>query len=473
MNKPVCVDLDGTLVKTDTLIEALASLLRENLLYIFLIPIWLFKGLLYFKQKVSIKSSLNANLLPYNQQVINLINDYKSKGHQIILITASHQLIANKICNFLKLFDDCIGSDESINLKKENKRNYLESRFGKKNYIYIGDSINDLPVWQSASIAVIVSNNRSLYEKVKKINSDVILIKDKSNIIKLALKQFRIHQWTKNILLFLPILMAHQILDYNKFLLLLIGFFAFSFAASAIYAINDLFDINNDRLHPVKKNRPLAAGDFPVLSVLTIAPILILVSIIISYLFLPLKFLFLLILYIIITISYSLYFKKIIILDILILASLYTIRIISGGVIAEVYLSPWLLTFSMFIFLSLAIVKRYTELKNLKLNNHIESKGRGYLTKDIDLMRSLGTASAYISIMVFALYINSKDVIALYTHPSLLWAVALLLLFWITRIWFLAERGEIKEDPLVFTVKDRISYIVGLLIVLIVVGASI
>lgn len=473
MNKPVCVDLDGTLVKTDTLIEAIISLIRTNFLYIFLIPFWLLKGLLYLKQKVVSKSNLDIELLPFNQQVIQLINDYKSKGHEVILITASPQLIAEKINNYLKMFDDAIGSDLNINYKKENKMRYLESRFGKGNYIYIGNCKDDIPVWDSADTAIIVSCNRSLQEKVRKINPNILLIKEEKHYIKLILKQFRIHQWTKNLLLFLPILMAHQLFDYNKFLLLISGFIALSLSASAIYVINDLFDLNNDRLHPTKRNRPLAAGEFPILLALIVPPILILVSLIFSYFFLPLDFLLLLIAYILITFAYSSYLKRVIILDILILASLYTIRIISGGYLADVYLSPWLLTFSMFIFLSLAIVKRYTELRNLKLNNDNKSKGRGYITKDIDLMRSLGTASAYISIMVFALYINSKDVIALYTKPSLLWAVALLLLYWITRIWFLAERGEIDEDPLVFTVKDKVSYFVGLVIVLIVVGASI
>ncbi len=410
--------------------------------------------------------------MPYNYEVIELIKKFKKYGHKIILITASPQIIAEKVSEFLQLFDEAIGCNESSNLKGEKKSLYLSKRYGDKGFHYIGNSYDDIPVWKSADQAILVSNNSSLEKKLKSINPNSQIISEKFGKISLFSKQFRLHQWTKNLLLFLPILMAHQLLDFDKFIQLLIGFFIFSLTASGIYTINDLFDLESDRSHSQKRNRPLASGKFPIQLGIILPPILILFSQTFAFFFLPYKFFLVLLLYFILTTAYSFYLKRIIILDILILASLYSIRIIAGGYIVDIYLSPWLLTFSMFIFLSLAIAKRYIELHNLKLNNNYSPAGRGYRTGDIDLLRGLGTASGYISVMVFALYINSKDIVSLYTNPMLLWAVVPLLLFWITRIWFLAARGEFDEDPLVFTIKDKISYIIGLLIVLVVIGAS-
>jgi len=243
---------------------------------------------------------------------------------------------------------------------------------------------------------------------------------------------------------------------------IIIAFFSFSLIASSVYVTNDLLDLSSDRAHPRKKKRPLASGDLPLVVGLISAPLLLFIGFIIAILFLETQFLTTLLIYYVITTLYSFKLKKLVILDIMTLASLYTIRIIAGGAAVNVEISPWLLAFSMFFFLSLALVKRYTELLVMINENKTKASGRGYEIGDTDLVRGLGTASAYMSVLVFALYANSDQIQTLYTEPYYFWGIAVLLMYWITRIWFLAHRGKMTDDPIVFTVKDPTSWLIGL-----------
>jgi 4-hydroxybenzoate polyprenyltransferase len=467
-NIPLCVDLDGTLIASDSLAEAILLYIKKNPLNIFLIPFWLIRGKYYFKQKVTTISQPNTDYLPYRQDVLEYLKQEKESGRDIILVTASMKNIADSVAAHLGLFSRVIASDNGINIKGKTKAAILEKEYGKAGFDYAGDSKADLPVWQSARNAILVYPSKKIQKKAESISNITKIFNEKRNKLKLFVKEIRIYQWVKNILLFLPLLMAHKVTDLHLFLNVFEAFLAFGFIASSVYITNDLMDLESDRHHPNKRNRPLASGNFSISFGLILVPLLLIAGFGISIYFLPPKFTLSLVLYLLLTSAYSFYLKKIYIIDILILSSLYTLRIIAGTFAVDVAATPWLLAFSAFFFLNLAIVKRFTEL--LVMEN--DAKGRGYIYQDIEMLKSIGPSSGYISVLVFALYVHSGVNLSLYNHPQLLWAVAPFLLYWVTRIWFLANRGKMHDDPIVFTGKDPFSYAIGLIITLLVIGAS-
>jgi 4-hydroxybenzoate polyprenyltransferase len=470
---PLCVDLDGTLVKSDTLFEQLVRTIKINPLSILFIFFWILRGKLYFKEKLNKITAIKAELLPYNNEVIEFIKDERNNGRKVYLATASHKYIAEKVADHLRIFDGVFASDNGTNLKGKTKRDLLVNRFGEHSFDYIGNSRSDIPIWKSTNSAHIVSADNTLIKSVKNQCNIGKVFQSSAPSISTIFKELRIYQWVKNILIFLPFLLAHKIPTIDLTLTLIIAFLSFGFTASSVYILNDLMDLEADRVHPRKRFRPFASGELQISFGLILAPLLLLVAFSISVLFLSSKFTIVLLAYLIITNFYSLYFKRIYILDILTLAGLYSIRLLSGALAADVQISPWLITFSMFIFLSLAVVKRYTELIVARDLNRNHLKGRDYSLDDMDLLRSLGISSGYISVLIFALYINSREISQLYNHPQFLWGCVPLLLYWVTRIWFLAHRGKMQDDPIVFTVRDRASYLVGILIVLLALGAMI
>lgn len=469
---PLCVDLDGTLVATDTLFESIIGAIKLKPWILFILPFWCLLGKIYLKNKIGDIYKPDSSTLPFRDDVIEYLNSEKLQGRKIILATASIQAIADDIAVYTGLFDEALGSSRTFNLLSGNKEKILKERFGFRGYDYIGDSKKDIKVWKSARGAGIVGNQSKFFSKI---DEDCIIFKtfeEKSNKFKLFFNEIRIHQWVKNLLLLFPLLMAH-LLSANLFLMVLLSFISFSLCASKVYLLNDLFDLESDRHHPTKKNRPLASGALSIKFAFLLIPLFFIISFGISLLWLPLDFTIALAIYFVLTTSYSLKLKSFYIIDIILLASLYTLRLIAGAVAVNVYISPWLLEFSMFLFLSLAVIKRYTELRIMIEQNKTESKGRGYSVEDMSLLRAIGMASGYIAVFVFTLYINSKEVIQLYKQPELLWPVAVCLLYWITRMWFLAHRGKMHDDPIVFTVKDYVSYIVGFIIIILVIGAII
>jgi 4-hydroxybenzoate polyprenyltransferase len=283
------------------------------------------------------------------------------------------------------------------------------------------------------------------------------------NRLKLFLRAMRIHQWVKNLLLFVPLVMAHQVSNRALLLKTTIGFLSFSFCASSVYILNDILDLKADRDHPTKRDRPFAAGELVTAHGLILVPLLLFPGFGIAAL-LSLKFLAVLSLYYLLTLGYSLYFKRIALLDVSVLALLYTIRLFAGSALTEVVISQWLLAFSMFLFFSLSMVKRSSELYNATQRNLSQPAGRGYVVTDREQLATLGTASGYCAVLVFTLYINSSAVLNLYTHPMRLWLVCPLIFYWISRIWLLAHRGEVNEDPIVFAMKDKLSYVIGALV---------
>ena len=457
----LCVDLDGTLLSTDLLWESALILLKKKPWALGFFPFWLVKGKAHFKRQLSQRVDLNEANLPFRQDVLKFLYQEKEKGREIVLVTASEQKAAEAVVEPLSIFSKVVGSNGKLNLRGPNKRQLLEERYGYHGFDYIGDSSVDLSVWEASSSALLVEPSNRLVEKVKQMVSIQEVFRTPRSSLFEFLKALRVYQWVKNFLIFVPVVTAHKIQDGTILIQVLSAFFAFSFCASGIYVLNDLLDLQADRQHPKKKLRPFAAGKLSIPTGLFSIPLLLISGFLIAFLFLTPLFTGVLTLYVLASTVYSLYFKRIAIGDIIVLAALYSLRVLAGGVATDIPISAWLLAFSMFLFLSLAIMKRYTELNVLQGLGFENAAGRGYLSSDKDSLQTMGTVSGYLSVLVFALYINSEEVVILYRQPKMLWLICPLLLYWISRLWFRAHRGQIDDDPVIAIVKDPFSYAVG------------
>lgn len=470
-NTALCLDLDGTLIKSDALFESVFQLIKINPLFIFFIPIWLMKGKPNLKEQIDKRIDFNASTLPYNQELIDYAIEQRATGRKVYLATASHISIAEKVDKHLGIFDGIYATKDGYNLKSEKKAKVLNEEFGKGNYVYAGDAKVDFNIWKDSAAAIVVSNNKSFIDSVSKSFHIEKSFYNEVNLPKKIIKEIRVYQWVKNVLLFLPIILAHSLGNFKELSDVIIGFFSFSISASFVYVLNDLLDLDSDRSHPRKRFRPLASGDLPIQIGIALVPILLITGIGLSFM-LNFKFQLILLSYIILTTAYSFSLKKIPILDIILLATLFTSRIVAGAFAANVYLSMWILAFSMFFFMNLAVLKRYIELLVMKKKNEIEAKGRGYTIEDMGLLLSMGPAAGFLSVLVFVLYINSDQATGLYSNPLALWLISPIFLYWISRIWHLSVRGNMTDDPIVFAMKDKASYVVGLLILIIAVVAS-
>lgn len=461
---PLCTDLDDTLIKTDLVFESLFCFIKKNPLNILAAIWWFIKGgRPTLKRKLSENINLSYSSLPYNDHVVDFLKEERAKGREIVLASASDAILLEGIANNLKCFDRILGSDGKNNLKGENKRAELVRLFGEKGFDYIGDSRADLKVWPSARECLVVSSNENYINKVRRIgNVTKIFDNGKKNLFLTLLKSIRLYQWVKNLLVFVPLLMAHKFSDIGLLISSLQAFFAFSFCASSVYVINDLLDLESDRLHPVKRKRPFASGALSITYGFILLPALIIFAFIFSF---PLNngFKLALLTYFLTTFAYSLKLKQIVITDILVLASLYTLRIFAGGLAADTVISHWLLIFSMFFFLSLAGVKRFSELQRLRTGIAKRMHGRGYQEADLEVIGASGITGGVLSVFVLAVYVTSTAVTNLYTKPQILLLICPLLLYWIMRIWLFAYRGKLHEDPILFAINDRASYVLGIL----------
>lgn len=461
---PLVVDLDGTLSKTDTLAEAFLSLLKHNIWLILLLPFWLLKGKAYLKEKIAQSIDFDADDLVYNTDVIAYIKAAKLAGRQVYLATGADQIIANAVQEKLDLFDGVFASDGVINLTGSKKQALLCEKFGKNNYEYAGNSTVDLKVWASASHALVVCpNSDALSKKAQAVCDQVQAISLPVATLKTYVKAIRVHQWVKNALMFVPLITAHLMADSQAWLTVSLGFIAFSLAASSVYVLNDLLDLSADRQHHSKCNRPFAAGTIALEKGAVLFPVLFVAAFALA-LYLPKGFIFALSFYYLLTVLYSFVLKRIVMLDTVVLAALYTMRIIAGTLLLQVPFSFWLLAFSMFIFLSLALMKRYTELVQMIAHNKTSTAGRGYQAGDAQMVASFGTASGLMAVLVLALYVHSDVVKIAYQTEQVLWLACPVLLYWISRAWMIAHRGLMDDDPIIFAVKDRQSLVTGLLI---------
>ena len=467
---PLCVDLDGTLIRTDMLLETLLSLLKRNPLYLFMVPLWLRRGKAHVKQEIGRRTQVDAASLPYNEPLLAYLREEKARGRVLVLATAADRRVAERIAEHVGLFDEVVASEGETNRSGRGKLERLRERYGA--FAYAGNAEVDLEVWRGSSEAIVVSPERSLVDRAGEVTRvSHVFAEPTRPAWQLVLKAARLHQWPKNVLLFVPLVTAHQIFNPQLVGQALLAFIAFGLCASSVYLTNDMLDLAADRQHHRKRFRPFASGALP-LKVGFLATPLFLLAGLLTALLLPPTFLLLLTGYLVLTVSYSFYIKQVALLDVILLAALYTVRIVGGAAATGITVSPWLLAFSMFFFLSLAFVKRFSELSVLSLKGDEKARARGYIVGDLEQLASLGAASGYISVLVMALYISSDAVVELYSVPGALWLICPLMLYWISRVWLLARRGEMHDDPVVFALKDRVSYAVGLSAALVAVAAS-
>jgi 4-hydroxybenzoate polyprenyltransferase len=462
---PLVVDLDGTLVQTDLLIESFVRLLREKPLALLALPGWLLKGRAYLKQEIARRTHLDPTLLPYRSALLDHARGEHDRGRRVILATASDQRLAHQVAVHLGFFDQVLASDGRTNLSGERKRARLVEQYGERGFDYVGNESRDLPVWSAARKAIVVNTSHRLLRAVASAaESSESAFADRGPSLREYVSALRPEHWLKNLLVFVPLFTAHLFFSPVPIARTLIAFAAFCCCASGGYLVNDLLDLQADRRHPQKRLRSFASGRLPLAYALAMAPALFVLGGVLAGL-LSLPVLGILFIYVALTLTYSLRLKHVALLDILVLASLYTLRIIAGSAAIVAWPSVWLLGFSMFLFTSLAFVKRYAELVIMRGVEGEHATARGYELSDAELLASKGTASGYAAVLVFALYIASGAAQALYSRHQLIWFVCPLLLYWLGYLWLIAHRGQMYHDPLVFALRNHTSRILLLLMV--------
>jgi 4-hydroxybenzoate polyprenyltransferase/phosphoserine phosphatase len=472
--KPLCIDCDGTLLRTDLLHETLVRVLLRKPWTIFSCLFWLKQGRAYLKLRLAKIADINTDTLPYREEIVDYIKTCKAQGSRILLVTAASRPLAAAIAEECGLFDEVLASDSQVNLKGSVKRDALVERFGHTGFNYAGDSSSDFPVWEAADEAIIVGRGSSFLARVSAVNPRVTKVGAEKPEPGSWLKLIRIHQWVKNLIIFVPLVTAHKVFDAQLLLPSVAAFLSFSLLASATYIVNDLYDLDHDRAHKTKRHRPLASGAVSLPAGLATASTLGTVAVLLAWFVSPL-FLAVLGIYLVGTLLYSSVLKRVVLVDVVVLASLYTWRLVAGAAVTGIVLSTWLLAFAMFVFTSLAMAKRFVELNETASGDTAERpvKGRGYRPGDKDLIGILGLACAVVSVLVTILYVNSPEVRILYTRPQLLLLLAPLFLYWLARVWLLASRGQLHEDPVLFAVRDGVSYLVGAGMAAVIVAATI
>lgn len=452
---PLCVDLDGTLIRSDLLVEGFLRVVKARPLQALMVVPWLLRGRAYLKQQVAARAKLDPATLPYNEPVIEWLRQQRAEGRPLVLCTAAHVSQATEVARHLALFDEVIASDGTVNLAGRRKGALLGERYGEQGFDYIGNEVRDLAIWRLARRAVVVSPDDRLARRGElKDRVERTFVPEPRPRATSWLRALRLHQWAKNALIFVPALVSHLIFQWPVLQAAVLAFLCFGLCASGNYVINDLLDLDADRVHPHKRLRPFASGELPLAAGIVAAGLLLVTGIGGAFWLLGPAFGGVLLAYLVGTFWYSWTLKRIAMVDVLALAGLYTVRVVAGAAAIGVAPSFWLLAYSMFLFLSLALVKRYCELKvNLEAGK-TGAAGRGYNTDDLPLLLSAGTSAGLISVLVLALYVHDASE-GLYSRPYLLWLICPLLLYWVVRVWRKAHRGELEHDPVVFALRDR------------------
>jgi 4-hydroxybenzoate polyprenyltransferase/phosphoserine phosphatase len=453
---PLCVDLDGTLVRSDTLVEGFCALATDPRVFGALRR--LANGRAAFKQAVAAGVRLDPALLPYNETLLAYLRTQKAAGRRLILATAADQRIAHVIAAHLGIFDEVIASDGTNNLKGAAKARALTDRFGVKGFVYAGNAISDLPIWRQAAAVIVVNAPAGVASQVHGSLPVELTIADQPALLPELLKAMRPHQWVKNILAFVPILTAHALTEASAWIGGIVMFLAFCFTASAIYLVNDLLDIAADRAHPRKRLRPFARGAIPLPIGAAAAAMLLTAGVGLALIG---HVAWIVAVYALMSISYSFGLKQLPLVDVFMLGGLYTIRLFGGGEATGHRLSLWLLGFSSFLFLSLALLKRAEEMMSLGSSGGSKAARRGYSAADTPILQLFGVASAFASSIVLALFVQSEATAQHYASPNLLWFVVPLLLFWQCRMWLSGARGYMHHDPIVYAARDWVSWAIG------------
>ena len=462
------VDLDGTLINTDLIYETFFSLFKKNILApIFCFSKLLIGGIPNLKKFLFENSTISITNLPYNQDVLEYIKSWKEKYQgEVILISASDHRLVQKVADHLEIFDAAYGTID-INLKSDNKLQKILEISGTHTFDYMGNSRDDFVIFNRSTKSLLVNPALFLRKKAKNLSGSITLIESKRKLFFSFIKLIRLHQWIKNLLLFAPMILG-KLYGLDQLPNLVLAFISFSLMASSFYIFNDLLDIESDRQHAYKKFRPFAAGEISIQSGIIIFLLLIFTSIALSW-NLSLNFQIILILYAISTLMYSKYFKRVPILDIFLLSYLYVLRIMAGAFIINADISSWLITFSVFFFLFLASLKRYIEINK---SSDLSLSSRGYVSHDKDFIFQLSSFSGLISVLVICLYIDSQQALEIYSSIYALWFIPLILMYWIIDILFNAHRDKVHDDPVVYVVTDKKSYVCLIIFLMILIYAA-
>ena len=467
---PLVVDLDGTLVATDLLIESLFVLAKRRPLHLLLVPFWLAQGKARLKRHLAQEAMPDVPTLPYRRDLIEYLEGARRLGTPLMLATAADERIAQAVAHHVGLFDAVFASDGTVNLKGENKRDRLITEFGAQGFDYLGSGRTDHAVWGASRKAFLVRCEPGLAAKIGTATEVERVLEEPSSDPLVYLKALRPHHWLKNVLIFLPLAAAHRLDDVALLLQGILAFLAFCLCASSTYLLNDLLDLQSDRRHPHKKDRALPSGRLPLVHAVALIPLLLAGAVAVGLL-LPWPFLGVLGLYYALTVAYSLRLKDLAILDVLALAGLHALRVLAGSAATGIPPSAWLIAFCVFLFFSLAMIKRYAELVVMRTIEGLHAHARAYELEDSELLAALGGASGYLAVLVLALYISETGG-GVFGRHELIWLVCVLLLYWISYMWLMAHRARMHDDPLVFALRDGVSRVLMLLMALIFIAAA-
>lgn len=465
LDHPLVLDLDHTLLRTDLLFESFAAALRRNPLVVLMAILWLIQGKAVLKRRLCEAAPLATDLLPVNPAVVALAEAEFAAGRRVVLATAADELFARRIAARFPFIDDVLASNGRRNLKGATKAALLKAHY-PGGFVYAGDHGSDLAIWAEASEAVAIGPSRPLARRLEALGKPTTVVASEPAGFRTALRAMRLKQWVKNGLVFAPVGLAGLALSPGAWLQAMLAFAALGLVASATYLVNDIVDLEDDRRHWSKRERPLASGAMRLDLGLRLAAGSAALGFLLASLAGP-AVAAVLALYTAVTLAYSLRLKRIPILDVATLAGLFTLRLFLGVVAIGAVISPWLFVFSMALFLSLSIAKRHTEVVRAVLHGSAKSGGRGYVARDEPLLLALGLSAGAAAIVLFSLYLTAEAFrIAAYTMPGFLWATPFVLFLWLGRIWLLSQRGELDDDPVAFAIRDRVSLSLGAVLAL-------
>ncbi len=454
---PIAVDLDGTLTRANSIWEQVVLLLRTRPWMIVMLPFWLIKGRPALKARLARVAPIERIALPFHSQLVEYLNEQSVIGREIVLVTAADQTTATHVASLFPFFREGIGTSSSVNLAGAAKGEYLAKRYGEKGFVYAGNEFRDVRVWERAGAAIVVNPHPGLEKAAATVTSIERSFEDRPPRMRTVVRSMRPHQWLKNILVFVPVFTAHQLGNADALWSVIVAFVSFCMAASGAYVLNDLLDLPSDRAHATKRSRPFASGDLPVEWGAILMPLLFIAAAVLSSM-LPVAARWVLAVYVVATLFYSFGLKRVPVVDVLVLAGLYALRIVMGHEATGIDYSIWLTVFAVCMFLSLALLKRYSELRN-RTNGY--APGRGYHVDHRSAIAAAGIASGVVSTGVIVGYAASAHVREFYGQPQFITILCPIFLLWILRLWWLGYRGDMHEDPVLFTLHDLASALVG------------
>lgn len=454
---PLVVDLDGSLIRTDTTVENLLAAAKRPRLLLRALLAWR-HGRARLKQEMAAAVEFDPAALPYNEPLLAYLREQHAAGRVLVLATGADRTTAEAVARHLGLFDLVLASDGQVNLTGRAKLAAIRDSVGDAPFTYVGNSRTDLRVWHDAAGAICVGVRPRVARAAAQATTIERSFASGERRVRALIRALRPHQWAKNLLVFVPLVAARAIGDLPGWGAAGLIFLAFCLTASGVYLVNDLCDLAADRRHPSKSRRPFASGALPVQWGLIAAPLLLLLGLSLGA---AVGALSLLLIYAACSLAYSLWLKSQPLLDVFLLAALYGVRLLAGGEATGYHVSMWLLAFSSFLFLGLAIVKRVAELHALPAGRESRAAGRGYHADDLQIMQLMGVASSFVASLVLALYVQNELGSPVSREPTLAWVLVPLVLFWQCRVWLATSRGGMNDDPIVFAARDWVSWLVA------------